>query len=278
MSVLAAVAAALLGGLVAFCSNGKVFSVSNAVFSGPQILKPEARPLLAFEGVFVVDPPHNEQLTSVVGEGCLSDVPNKCAEVDRVIKCLSRTDVESSHRLLVRTIEVVSGPVFKADEVSGAYCDLVSWASSGISDCDHNKWGVGIGFLYLDIDRANVSTQLAPRTFAHYADGSPSGNRGSGAKTQGQEQQQKTVFSRICHAVLSANIGVVVLVVGILFLIGWWLILWRGAPFLGTIVLLLGFLTFAINKREARRTLCEQPAKHQAASDYSQNNYSNRNV
>lgn len=70
-------------------------------------------------------------------------------------------------------------------------------------------------------------------------------------------------MNTICHAVLGADIVVIVGLFGGLVLLGWYLILVRHRPFTGYVVLLVSVLAFWVNKRDLRQQYCERESTQQ---------------
>lgn len=123
--------------------------------------------------------------------------------------------------------------------------------------------------------QVNVCPQFIFRSATHDPHSVPRSYRSGATKEQGSQQKPQSHLSRLCHAVLGADIGVIVCIIALLVWFGWLLVIEYDRPFAGAIVLALSILTFAVNKRDAERALCGPDVKHerqQNSRDYPSDN------
>lgn len=100
-----------------------------------------------------------------------------------------------------------------------------------------------------------IGPQLSLRCLLRSAHSDQSRDSGDGAKAQREDENPKSKLCGVCHAPLSAYVGVVALFVETV-LGSWILPLVFASSGAGIVVLLLCVYTFAVNEREAEWTFC----------------------
>jgi hypothetical protein len=107
-----------------------------------------------------------------------------------------------------------------------------------------------------NIVNEDVGSQLTFGSQPHHADSLPRRDSRSSGENQAAEKQHESSMSRVCHKILSADVGVFTLFSSLLILIGWIQLLISQRPLTGSIILLLGVATLAVNKRDIDRVFC----------------------